>query len=118
MKTTVGIQGDEAALTTAREKYRQIQREYWQDKSISYDRHKERESKIIFVMTWQDTLSNLSYVMKHVKKRAPKIIAQKIDPVQRKGRRDVFILSKDNLKFKKVFYETLSDLIEQENNTN
>jgi len=110
MKTKIGFQGDEQAFKAACKQKHENDKVFWKDKSISYDSHRHKQDKVMFVMTWEDSLSNLSFVMNHVKSKAPEIIAQQVTRVIRKGRRDVYILSKDNLKFKQVFHKTLEEL--------
>lgn len=112
MKTITGKQGDysliEKALTG-----------YWDfDKSESWeDRCKRRDTKI-FVMTWEDSMSNLSKVLTRVKKdeRCPNILAQHITSVIRKGRRDVYIITENNLLFRQIYNEKLTELQEEYSN--
>jgi len=108
METKVGFQGDRKQFEYAKKKYDNLQK-YLHDFK-SYDDYREVQNRIMVVITWEDSLSNLSYVLKHVKPNAPNIIGMKITPVIRKGRRDVYILSEDNEKFDKVFHEILTNL--------
>jgi glycogen debranching enzyme len=113
MKTKTGFQGCRQTYDTAISKRNEIQRKYYA-KEMTYDESRVKEDEAMFVMTWEDTLSNLSYVMKHVKKQAPEIISQNITPIIRKGRRDVFVVSENNKLFKETFYRVLEELVEIE----
>lgn len=113
METKVGVQGDEELYNVTMECISKMENLYWKNKHLTYDDYRDVCKRLVFVMTWQDSIENLRYVMKHVKPKAPDILFQKITPVIRKGRRDVYIISKDNAKFDEVFYSTLEELQEQ-----
>lgn len=75
----------------------------------------KEQNEILFVITWEDTLENLNLVLNAVKRstECPNIIAYKISDETRKMRRDVYVLSEDNLKFRQLYYETLQRLQEE-----
>ncbi|MFW6026039.1 MAG: hypothetical protein ACOCRX_06825 [Candidatus Woesearchaeota archaeon] len=76
-----------------------------------WDRYSKKRDEILFTLTWEDSLENLYFVLNKVKENgAPKIIAKEITNIIRKGRRNVTILTDDNLKYRKVFYNTLENL--------
>ena len=106
MKTQTGTQGDNSLIEKAFLGYWDTNKdESWEDKCM-------RRDKKIFVMTWEDSLSNLSKVLTRLKKnnKCPEILAQKITPVIRKGRRDVYIFTENNLLFREIYNKTLNDL--------
>lgn len=79
---------------------------------------KEEQDKILFVMTWQDSLYNLARVLKEVFKNLNisnfdleniKYGARKNERTK-KGRKDVYILTENNKKFREVFYKTLKSM--------
>jgi hypothetical protein len=101
MKTTTGKQGDYSLIDKA-------YKDYWSIEGTWEEKQEKRNEKI-FVMTWEDSISNLSKVLSAVKsnKNTPEIQAQEITPIIRKGRRDVFIVTEDNLLFREIFYTEL-----------
>lgn len=101
MKTTTGKQGEYSLIENALNGYWSIEGT-WEEKQ-------EKRNEKIFVMTWEDTIGNLSKVLKAVKanNKTPQILAQEITPVIRKGRRDVYIITEDNLLFREMFYNEL-----------
>lgn len=104
MKTQTGTQGEYSLIENALNGYWSIEGT-WEEKQ-------EKRNEKIFVMTWEDSLSNLSKVLTRLKKnnKCPEILAQKITPVIRKGRRDVYIFTENNLLFREIYNKTLNDL--------
>lgn len=99
--------GDLKLLNSAIKEYNAVY-----NKHISLEELNREQYQIIFVTTWEDSLENLNLVLNTVKSitECPNIIAYKISDETRKMRRDVYVLSEDNLKFRQLFCETLQRL--------
>lgn len=79
--------------------------------------YENMEKETLFITTWQDNLQNFAIVLKEVLKRLNLNLSDiklyydaKKGERTRKGRKDIYILSHDNLLFNETFYATLSDL--------
>lgn len=106
----IGIQGDSQALVNAVAKYRALSAEG--SKGMDWDEYHKRKNEKVFISTWEDKLSNLSIVFNRVKNspNCPNILAVEIEGAGRKGRRDVYILTDNNIAFRDHFYNTLEIL--------
>lgn len=87
---------------------------YWK----SHDLDMNIREDIIFICTWQDSLNNLARVLKVVFKKLNCFEdkqfsfhygARRNERI-RKGTKDFYVLSSDNLLFRETFYSTLKEL--------
>lgn len=97
------------AIQAAHEKYFSLYKE-----KLAYEEMKSRQNSAIFSCTWQDSTANLAAVLRHVFlemsmnfTNLPEIFYCAASR-NYKGRKDVFILSQNNVEFRQKFYEVLS----------
>ena len=109
----IGVQGDAEALEKARAQRDEVF--YKTSKGMKWEDYIAKCTAPLYINTWQDKLSNLSLVFNRVKNSplCPKILAMKVEGADKKGRRDFYVLTEDNIKFEKLFSDTLSRMKEE-----
>lgn len=92
-------------------KYRQHEDYEWKTQDeidTIYNKRKEDRKNILFIMTRQDTLWNLKFILDKVIKEFDWEIIEKYKTwILRKWRFDIFINTSDNKKFYNLFYNIL-----------